>query len=215
MKKIRQKSLRLSLRTDSFFEILASTYWARTSCSWTINSLEEYFKSNMLHAWALFEFPLLREHIATYSWSSVHFKYDPRAYLTLSLCHRPINHNLSELCGLCKSLAMSIIWIHTAPWAYLLHAPAAVCILNMILEHIYGISAPPAKDSRSSWSWTIWSRTGWSWTMIKSRPNLKKRTDRERTGTWLTMRQSLFVIWLIESAMFGATFNLVTRVGLR
>ena len=26
--------------------------------------------------------------------------------------------------------------MHTAPGAYLLHAPGAVCILNMILEHI-------------------------------------------------------------------------------
>ena len=30
----------------------------------------------------------------------------------------------------------SIIWMHTAPGAYLLHTPGAVCISNMFLEYI-------------------------------------------------------------------------------
>ena len=31
----------------------------------------------------------------------------------------------------------NIIEKHTAPWAYSKHAPGAVCISNMVLEHIW------------------------------------------------------------------------------
>ena len=38
---------------------------------------------------------------------------------------------LSQICS------RSIIWMHTIPWASLLYAPGAVCILSMVLEHIW------------------------------------------------------------------------------
>ena len=41
------------------------------------------------------------------------------------------NNILSQICP------RNIIWIYTAPGAYLLHAPEAVCISNIVLEHIW------------------------------------------------------------------------------
>ena len=38
---------------------------------------------------------------------------------------------LSQICS------RSIIWMHTTPGAYLLYVPGALCISNVILEHIW------------------------------------------------------------------------------
>ena len=52
-------------------------------------------------------------------------QFDPMWVSLISLCHRPSNYNLSNLCGLCKSVAPEIV-----RWS------------------LCGISAPPAKDWR-------------------------------------------------------------------
>ena len=67
---------------------------------------------------------------------------------------------------------MLIIWMHTAPGAYLLHAPEAVYI-SIWCWSIFDLEYSSRLHVSVVQAWTIWPRRSWFWTMSRG-PNLKK-----------------------------------------
>ena len=60
-----------------------------------------------------------------------------------------LKNNLSKTCS------KTILEKHTAPGAYIKHAPGAVCISNMVLEYIWLRKFFQIINDSGPWSWTI------------------------------------------------------------